>query len=228
MTNPPDDAMKIKAVARMWKFQFVYDNGRVTDTLYIPVNQPVVLDLVALDVIHSLYIPAFRVKQDMVPGLRKEMWFRAQRVDRYDLFCAEYCGLQHSYMNTGVNVLSEEDFRSWYADTSIQFSPKEIPAWEAGLEILRKNGCNVCHSSDGSRLIGPSFLGLYGKPVQVLTGGSEREVIADSAYIRNSIYRPNDDVVRGYNRGLMLSYEGIVTEEETGSIVAYLKHLNGE
>ena len=228
MTTPPDDAMKIKAVARMWKFQFVYDNGKVTDTLYVPVNQPVVLDLVALDVIHSLYIPAFRVKQDMVPGLKKEMWFTAQRADKYDLFCAEYCGLQHSYMNTGVNVLSEADFRSWYADTSVQVSPKEIPAWEAGLEVLRKNGCNVCHSSDGSRLIGPSFLDLYGKPVQVLTGGSEREVIADSAYIRNSIYRPNDDVVKGYNRGLMLSYEGIVTEEEIGSIVAYLKHIKGQ
>jgi cytochrome c oxidase subunit 2 len=114
MTQPPDDAMKIKAVARMWKFQFVYGNGRVTDTLYVPVNQPVVLDLVALDVIHSLYIPAFRLKQDMVPGLKKNMWFQAGRTGKYDLFCAEYCGLQHSYMNTGVNVLSQDDFKSWY------------------------------------------------------------------------------------------------------------------
>jgi cytochrome c oxidase subunit 2 len=226
MTQPPDDAMKIQAVARMWKFQFVYQNGRVTDTLYVPVNQPVVLDLVALDVIHSLYIPAFRLKQDMVPGLKKNMWFEAGRTGKYDLFCAEYCGLQHSYMNTGVNVLSQDDFTTWYADSSTAAPVKGIPGWEAGLEVLRKNGCNVCHSSDGSRLVGPSYLGLYGKSTVVITGGAEREVMADSAYIRRSIYTPDADVVKGYNRGLMLSYEGLVTEEEVGFIIEYLKHLN--
>jgi cytochrome c oxidase subunit 2 len=226
MTTPPDDAMHIKAIARMWQFQFVYENGKVTDTLYVPVNQPVVLDLVALDVIHSLYIPAFRVKEDMVPGLKKDMWFRAQRVGEYDLFCAEYCGLQHSYMYTGVNVLSEEDFGSWYADTTVTAPSKDVPAWQAGLDVLRKNGCNVCHSSDGSKLVGPSFLGLYGNPVEVITDGETREVTADSVYIRNSIYAPDADVVKGYNKGLMLSYEGLVTEEEIGLIIEYLKHLN--
>lgn len=225
MTTPPEDAMHIKAIARMWQFQFVYDNGKVTDTLYVPVNQAVVLDLVALDVIHSLYIPAFRVKQDMVPGLEKDMWFRPQRVGEYDLFCAEYCGLNHSYMNSGVNVLSEEDFKNWYSDTTAAAPSKNVPAWQAGLEVLRKNGCNVCHSSDGSKLVGPSYLGLYGNPRQVVTGGSEREVTADSAYIRKSIYTPNADVVKGFSEGLMLSYEGLVSEEEIGLIIQYLKHL---
>ena len=225
MTTPPDDAMKIKAIARMWKFQFVYDNGKVTDTLYVPVNQAVVLDLVALDVIHSLYIPAFRVKEDMVPGLKKDMWFRAQRVGEFHIFCAEYCGLQHSYMYTGVNVLAEEDFQSWYADSTTTLPSKDTPAWQAGLEVMRKNGCNICHSSDGSKLVGPSYLGLYGNQREVVTDGSDRQVIADSVYILNSIYTPDADVVKGFNKGLMLGYEGLVTEEEIGLIIEYLKHL---
>ncbi|KPL14518.1 MAG: hypothetical protein AMS26_10420 [Bacteroides sp. SM23_62] len=226
MTTPPDDAMQIKAIARMWKFQFVYDNGRVTDTLYVPVNESVVLDLVALDVIHSLYIPAFRVKEDMVPGLKKDMWFRAQRVGEFDLFCAEYCGLQHSYMYTGVNVLSQEDFDRWYTDTTAALPAAGVPDWEAGLDVLRKNGCNVCHSSDGSKLVGPSYLGVFGSTREVETGGTAREVVADSAYIRTAIYDPEADIVQGYNRGLMLSYEGLVTEEEIRLIIEYLKHLN--
>ena len=226
MMTPPDDAMEIKAIARMWKFQFVYENGRVTDTLYVPVNQPVVLDLVALDVIHSLYIPAFRVKEDMVPGMKKDMWFRAQRVGEFDLFCAEYCGLQHSYMYTGVNVLSEEDFDQWITHTTAALPAAGTPAWEAGLNVLRKNGCNICHSSDGSKLVGPSYLGIYGSTREVESGGADREVVADSTYIRTSIYDPNADIAKGYNKGLMLSYEGLVSEEEIGLIIEYLKHLN--
>ena len=226
MTTPPDDAMKVKAIARMWKFQFVYENGKVTDTLYVPVNQPVVLDLVALDVIHSLYIPAFRVKEDMVPGMKKDMWFRAQREGEFDLFCAEYCGLQHSYMNSGVNVLSAEDFNAWYADTSAAAPAEDIPVWQAGLDVLRKNGCNVCHSSDGSRLVGPSYLGTFGSARTVETGGMEREVMADSVYIHTAIMNPDADVVKGYNKGLMLSYKGLVTDQEIGYIIEYLKYLN--
>ncbi|MFC2114998.1 cytochrome c oxidase subunit II [Bacteroidota bacterium] len=226
MTTPPEDAMEIKAIARMWQFQFVYENGKVSDALYVPVNQAVVLDLVALDVIHSLYIPAFRVKEDMVPGLKKDMWFRAQRVGEFDLFCAEYCGLQHSYMYTGVNVLSEEDFQAWYADTTVTLPSEGIPAWEVGLNVLRKNGCNICHSSDGSKLIGPSYLGLFGNPRDVVTGGTDRQIIADSVYIRNSIYTPDADVAKGYNKGLMLGYGGLVTEEEISLIIEYLKYLN--
>ncbi|MFC2112399.1 cytochrome c oxidase subunit II [Bacteroidota bacterium] len=226
MMNPPDDAMHVKAIARMWQFQFVYENGKVTDTLYLPVNESVILDLVALDVIHSLYIPAFRVKEDMVPGLKKDMWFRPQRVGEYDLFCAEYCGLNHSYMYTGVNILSAEDFETWYKDSTVAAPPKDQPAWQAGLDVLRKNGCNVCHSSDGSKLIGPSYLGIYGSSREVKTGNTDREVLADSLYIRNSIYTPDADVAKGFNKGLMLSYEGLVTEEEVGLIIEYLKHLN--
>ena len=227
MTKPPKDAMQIQAVARMWKFQFVYDNGRTTDTLFVPVNQAVVLDLKALDVIHSLYIPAFRLKQDMVPGMKKSMWFEAERTGKYDLFCAEYCGLNHSHMNSGVNVLTADEFSAWYADTTRAAPVTEGRAgWQAGLEVIKKNGCNVCHSTDGSRLVGPSYKNLYGNTTEVVTSGTEREIVADSAYIRRSIYTPDADVVKGFNRGLMLSYEGIVSEQEIGYIIEYLKHIS--
>jgi cytochrome c oxidase subunit 2 len=162
----------------------------------------------------------------MVPGLKKDMWFRAQQEGEFDLFCAEYCGLQHSYMYTGVNVLSQEDFDQWLTDSAAAQPAAGIPDWEAGLNVLRKNGCNVCHSSDGSKLVGPSYLGLYGKTVTVETNGEIREVVADSSYIRTAIYQPDADIVEGFNKGLMLSYEGLVSEEEIPLIIEYLKHLN--
>jgi cytochrome c oxidase subunit 2 len=94
------------------------------------------------------------------------------------------------------------------------------------LDVLRKNGCNVCHSSDGSKLVGPSYLGLYGSTIEVESGGIDRETVADSTYIRTAIYNPDADIAKGFNRGLMLSYEGLVTEEEIGLIIEYLKHIN--
>ncbi|HEC44003.1 MAG TPA: cytochrome c oxidase subunit II [Bacteroides sp.] len=226
MRNIPDDAMKITAMARMWQFNFMYENGKVTDSLVVPVGQAVELDLIALDVIHSLYIPAFRVKEDMVPGIEKNMWFRAQREGGYDIFCAEYCGLEHSFMNARVRVLSDSAFQSWYVDTTRVEISKDMLPWQAGYEILRKNGCVACHTSDGSKLVGPSYRGIYGHMAEVETGGQSREVIVDSLYIRNSIFNPNDDIVNGYNKGLMLSYEGLVSDEEIGLIIEYLRHIS--
>jgi cytochrome c oxidase subunit 2 len=229
MKDPPEDAMQVKAIARMWKFSFEYENGKMTDTLYVPINEPVVLDLVAMDVLHALYIPAFRVKEDMVPGQDKVMWFIPGTEGDFDLFCAEYCGLEHSYMYTAVKVMSREDFDSWIEDTTAAAGPvvaAEASAADRGWEVLRRNGCNACHSTDGSKLVGPSYLGAWGEPVTVVTGREEREVIVDAEYVKRSIYDPNADVVKGYGKGLMLSYEGMVSEEEVELIIEYLKALN--
>ncbi|MFW5710108.1 MAG: cytochrome c oxidase subunit II, partial [Bacteroidota bacterium] len=117
MQKAPEDTFNIKSISRMWSWAFEYDNGKMTDTLYVPQGQPVKLDLISQDVIHSLYIPAFRVKQDIVPGRNGMMWFVAEKPGRYDLFCTEYCGLRHSYMETEVVVLTPEEFEKWYADT---------------------------------------------------------------------------------------------------------------
>jgi len=228
MKNPPDEAMRVKAIARMWQFSFEYPNGKITDSLYVPINEPVILDLVALDVLHSLYVPAFRVKEDMVPGQDKEMWFIPGTVGEFDLFCTEYCGLEHSYMFTMVKVLPKEEFDAWITDTStvVTVVDTEISLADQGFDVLRRQGCNACHSSDGSKLIGPSYLGLWGHTQTVITGREEREITVDAEYIKRSIYEPDADVVKGFRGGQMLSYENLVSEEEVELIIEYLKSLN--
>jgi cytochrome c oxidase subunit 2 len=228
MKNPPEDAMRVTAIARMWNFKFEYANGKLTDSLYVPVNQPVVLDLKALDVLHSLYIPAFRVKEDMVPGKNNILWFIPGQVGSYDLFCTEYCGLEHSYMYTGVKVMAEDEFEEWLKDTTAvaPIVAEDATPAQQGYQVLVKNGCNACHSSDGSKLVGPSYVGSWGKMQKVTSGGQKTEVLVDEEYIRRSIYDPNADLVDGYSRGLMLSYEGLVSEEEIDLIIEYIKSLN--
>jgi len=226
MKEPPKDAFRVTSIARMWSFSFKYENGKLTDKLIIPVNEPVIIDLEAVDVIHSLYIPAFRVKEDMVPGKTKQMWFQPQAEGTYDLFCTEYCGLRHSYMETTVEVLSKEEFEDWYTDTTaVSIAEEAIPGAE-GLAILRAQGCNACHSSDGSRLVGPSYLGLWNHERTVIQNGNEITVNADESYIEQSIYDPNSQIVKGYQKGLMQSYENLITDEDISKIIEYLRNLN--
>jgi len=228
MKNPPDDAMRVTAIARMWNFRFEYENGKVSDSLIVPINEPVILDLVALDVLHSLYIPAFRVKEDMVPGMEKVMWFIPGTPGEFDLFCTEYCGLEHSYMFTGVKVVPKEEFDAWMTDTTAVTAvlDTELSLADQGWQVLTRNGCNACHSSDGSKIIGPSYLGGWGGTRTVVSGREELQVNVDEAYIKRSIFDPNAEVVQGFNKGLMLPYEGMVTDAEVELIIEYLKALN--
>jgi cytochrome c oxidase subunit 2 len=228
MQKAPKDAMEITVYGRMWNFSFEYGNGRRTDTLYLPKDQPIKLNLVAMDVLHSLYIPAFRVKQDMVPGLENNsMWFEPQKVGTYELFCAEYCGLQHSYMYSYVKVLEDSTFQSWITDTTqIAASATAIDSPSAtGKRIMQNIGCFACHTLDGTKLVGPSFKGIWGAQHTVVTGRETRTVTVDEEYIKKSIYDPNADVVDGYGKGLMLSYEGQLSEDDIGNIIEYLKTL---
>ncbi|MCU4173762.1 cytochrome c oxidase subunit II [Carboxylicivirga sp. N1Y90] len=226
-TEIPDDAMPVKAIARMWSFAFEYENGLVTDTLIVPKGRAVKLDLVAQDVIHSMYIPAFRVKQDMVPGKKSNIWFESERIGTYEIFCAEYCGLRHSYMMSGVKVIEGAKFDKWMEENkSIEEANKGTNKRLAGVSVLRKYGCNACHTIDGSKLVGPSYKGVLGSTRTVITDGKEREVFGDEAYIRRSIYEPNADVVKGYDQGLMLSYKDQVTEEELQHLIEYFKSLS--
>jgi cytochrome c oxidase subunit 2 len=227
-SNPPEDAMHIKTVARMWKWNFQYDNGRRMDTLVIPVGKPVALNMESPDVIHSLYIPAFRLKKDVVPGKPRTAWFIANSPGTYDLFCTEYCGLQHSSMITLVKALPSDEFDAWYKanETETVETVKEKPApASAGKRVVQQLGCNACHSVDGTTLVGPSYKGLFGKEETVITDGKERTVTVDEEYIRHSIYDPNADIVKGFNKGLMLSYEGQVSDEEMELIIEYIKSL---
>jgi cytochrome c oxidase subunit II len=229
MKRPPEGAMEVKVNARMWSFSFEYENGRVTDRLYVPIAEPVRLNLNAMDVLHSLYIPAFRLKEDMVPGLvNNRAWFEATKEGTYSLFCAEYCGLQHSFMYTDVVVMSQEDFLTWYSDTTglVPQITDDTDLALLGRQITERYGCIACHSIDGSRLVGPSFQGIYGETHVVITDGQEREVVVDDAYIRTSVYEPDADIVKGYRRGQMISYENEVSEEELSLIIEFIKSLN--
>ena len=228
MTKAPKDAINITSVARMWSFSFQYENGKQSPDLVIPVNTPVKIKLVALDVIHSLFIPAFKVKSDMVPGNDKMMWFLPQTVGEFDLYCAEYCGLRHSYMNANVKVLSQEDFNTWYADSvpvAADSAKKAVPGSE-GLKIMINQGCNACHSSDGSRIVGPSYLNLFGEKQTVISEGKEVQVTVDEEYIKKALYDPNAEVVKGYPKDLMQSYKDVLSDDDVAKIIEYLKSLN--
>jgi cytochrome c oxidase subunit II len=220
----PEDAMSIKATGRMWSWTFEYENGTKSDKLIVPHNKSIRLELVSVDVTHALYIPAYRVKEDVTPGVNNKMWFEANRLGSFDILCAEYCGLRHSYMITKLEVLPQEEFDTWY---KLGEDPDRLanPA-EAGYDILRINGCIGCHSTDGTKLVGNSFKGIYGTSRKVITDGKERDIIVDDEYIHRSIYEPNADVVSGYPPGLMPAYAGQISEEDIEKIILYLKTLN--
>lgn len=227
MTKAPKEALNVTSTARMWSFSFKYENGKESPDLIIPVNYPVKINLVSLDVIHSLFIPAFRVKSDMVPGREKMMWFMPQREGEFDLYCAEYCGLRHSYMQANVKVLSKDKFDSWYTDTAevINVAKQAVPGAE-GLRIMINQGCNACHSSDGTKIVGPTYLNLYGEKQVVIKDGKEFTVTVDDEYIKRAVLDPNAEIAKGYPKNLMQSYKTTLTDADIAKIIEYLKSLN--
>jgi cytochrome c oxidase subunit II len=227
MNKAPKEAMNVTSIARMWSFNFVYENGKQSPDLIVPVNTPVKLKLVSMDVIHSLFIPAFRIKSDMIPGREKMMWFLPQEIGQFDLYCAEYCGLRHSYMNSNVKVLSQADYNKWIADSvPVAATPEKSAPGAEGLKIMITQGCNACHTSDGSRLVGPSYLHLFGEKQIVIREGKEVPVTVDEAYIKKALYEPNAEIVKGYPANLMQSYKDILKDDDIAKIIEYLKSLN--
>lgn len=230
MRKVPADAMKVKVTAMMWSWRFEYENGKIEDTLYVPVNKPVVLNMESVDVIHSLYIPAFRIKEDVVPGKAENyMWFKSLVIGSYDLFCAEYCGLRHSYMGTTVEVVDQATFDKWYASgpVKIDSTVAAIPG-AAGKLLTEQKGCIACHSADGTKIVGPSYKGIFDHKVTVDSDGKEREIIVNEEYIKKSILEPDADIVKGFNKGSMISYKGQLSDEEIDQIIEYIKTLSEE
>lgn len=221
MRTVPDDAMTIKAIGRMWEWEFDYGEGKLSKQLVIPVNTPIRLDLVAEDVNHSLFIPAFRVKEDVVPGYDNYLWFTPYYVGEYDILCTEYCGLLHSGMTSKTLVKPEEEFKEWLENLEATGNIPDPP----GLVLLKETLCLSCHSQDGSKLVGPSFKGLFGSEKTVIENGETKTVIADEAYIKKSIIAPDEQLVEGYARGLMKSYENELTEEQIDQMIEYLKNM---
>lgn len=217
MRNAPDDAMIVKVTGQMWDWTFEYPNGKISYEMYLPVDKPVKLLLYSPDVIHSFYIPAFRIKEDMVSGKENQMWFIPTLKGSFEVLCAEYCGLRHSFMTTKTIIVSDEEFETWLTE--------ETPATVEfkGMQILRNNACTSCHSFDGSKLVGPSFKNIYGEPRLVVTNGQETTMIADSAYIYRAIVDPDLELVKGYNAGLMRSYRFVIAHEDIVTIIKYFE-----
>jgi cytochrome c oxidase subunit II len=214
--TPPEGAMPVAVTARQWSWLFRYANGREDDVLRAPLGRPVALSMTSLDVLHCLFIPAFRIKEDCVPGMTTHLWFDADEAGTYEIFCTEYCGVGHSHMRSQVIVMPAADFDRWYA------APEEAGPAAAGLRVLKAKSCLGCHSTDGSPKEAPSFKGLSGQLVAVTSAGRARTVTADADYIRRSVLQPDADIVRGYDP---IMPKIPITNEEIEAVVAYLETL---
>jgi cytochrome c oxidase subunit 2 len=213
----PDGAMEIHVIGKQWMWKIQHPDGRrEIDELTVPTGRPIKLVMTSQDVIHSFFIPAFRIKQDVVPGRYNYEWFEATKPGVYHLFCAEYCGAQHSGMIGRVVVLKPADYQRWLAGAPEGEEAPEV----AGGKLFAQYSCNTCH---GSRA--PTMAGLYGSQVQVLVGDREQTVTADEDYLRESIYYPRAKIVKGFAPELMPSYQGQLSEEQLMQIIAYIKSL---
>jgi cytochrome c oxidase subunit 2 len=216
---PPAGALEIHVVAKQWMWKTRHPNGaREINSLHVPRGEAVRLVMTAQDVIHSFFVPAFRVKQDVLPGRFTEMWFRATENGEYRLFCAEFCGTDHARMTGTVTVMDPEDYARWAA---AQPQEEDLPG--EGAVLFTALGCSGCHAS-ASAVHAPSLAGVYGRLVHLADG---RTIRADEAYLRDSILQPRRDVVAGYEP-IMPSFEGVVDEGELQRLVAYLQSLRGE
>jgi cytochrome c oxidase subunit 2 len=233
MRTVPPDAMPVKVLARQWSWTFTYENGREDSVLRVPVRKPVKLLITSADVLHSLYIPAYRIKEDCVPGMETYLWFQPDEPGSYDLFCTEYCGVAHADMITKVEVMQEEEFAAWYGGEAVAAEAAK-PAAKAGKKgeaarpvaetLLNVKGCLACHSTDGTPKIGPTLKGLFGKKEKVLQDGKEREVVVDEAFIRQKILEPERARIKGFPP-IMPSQKGLLTDREIEDIVGYIKTL---
>ncbi len=214
--RPPADALQIYVVAKQWMWKIQHQEGpREINTLTVPVDTDVRLTMISQDVIHSFYVPAFRIKADVLPGRYTTEWFHATKPGHYHLFCAEYCGTQHSGMIGEVVVLSQQDYAAW-----LQGGGAQGTLASTGQKLFQELGCANCHRFD-TQGRGPNLVGLYGKPVLLDDG---RLVNADEAYIRESILQPGAKVVAGF-QNIMPTFQGIATEEQVLALVSYIKSL---
>ncbi len=221
MHTPRGDAYHVTVESRMWSWSFRYPNGVTNpETLVVPVNRPIKLDLVSYDVIHSFYVPAFRIKQDLVPDRTNSIWFEATEIGEYDLYCAEYCGQDHSEMVGTVKVVSEADFREWLEEQAVD---PDAPPHEQGKRIYDSLGCIACHSIDGTPGTGPSLKDIYGYEREMTDG---RVIEADANYLRQQILNPRAQTVAGYPAGRMISYQGQLDEEQLNHLIAYIRTLS--
>ncbi|SMO55887.1 cytochrome c oxidase subunit II [Fodinibius sediminis] len=220
----PDDAYEINVTGQKWIWQFTYENGaRTNGELHVPAGRPVKLIMSSNDVIHSFYVPDYRIKQDVVPGRYTELWFTAKETGESIVFCTEYCGTSHSDMTAQVIVHEEEEFDSWLADNAGGGSkPEDLAPAEWGEQLATEWACTTCHSTDGTSMTGPTWQGVF-ESEETLTDGST--VTVDENYLRESILEPSAKVVEGYP-DVMNTYQGQLNDDQINAIIEYIKTLN--
>jgi cytochrome c oxidase subunit 2 len=217
--TPPPNAIEIHVEAKQWMWKVRHPGGaREIDALHIPRGEPVRLIMTSQDVIHSFFVPAFRLKQDVLPGRFTETWFRATETGEYHLFCAEFCGTDHAVMRGTITVMEPGDYARWAAA-----QPHETDLAGEGAALFTTLGCSGCHAP-ASAVHAPRLVGIYGRIVHLADG---RTVRADAAYIRDSILQPRRDVVAGYEP-IMPSFAGLVNDGEIQRLVAYIQSLGTE
>jgi cytochrome c oxidase subunit II len=214
--TPPRDSTEVYVVAKQWMWKVEHAEGqREINELHVPVGRDVKLIMTSQDVIHSFFVPAFRMKQDVLPGRYTMAWFHATKPGVYHLFCSQYCGTQHSGMIGSIVVMEPAQYEAWMSGNP------SGPLSAAGEKIFAELGCPICHRSD-TRGRGPDLLGVFGKPVRLEDG---RTVIADENYIRESILDPGAKVVQGFKPN-MPTFQGLVSEEQLNALIAYVKSLS--
>lgn len=244
MRTMPEDGLEVHVIAKKWDWRFVYKNGkevtsgldannkRIPPTMVVPLGRPVKLIMsserqspgVPLSeaptdraVIHSFFVPAFRIKQDVVPGRYTTLWFQADQPGEYWVFCAEYCGTSHFDMTAKIKVVSTEEFEEWLASEG----GGELPLADLGRQVYAQKACIGCHTLDGRPSVGPTWKGLWGKKVMTDKG----EFTVDEEYIRESILEPNAKKVKGFENAVMPPYAGTITEDEIRAVIEFIKTL---
>jgi cytochrome c oxidase subunit 2 len=215
--SPPADAMEVLVTGKQWMWKIQHPSGKKEiNTLHVPVGKAVKLSMTSEDVIHSFFIPAFRVKNDVLPGRYTQLWFKPEIEGTFHLFCAEYCGTEHSQMIGFVKVMSQEAFDRWLVNAG---DVNETPV-QAGARHFAELGCAACHGAVSGAL-GPNLAGVFGHDVKLADGTTE---VADENYLRESILNSQAKIVAGY-APIMPAFQGIITEEQLGHLIAYIKSL---
>ena len=214
--EPPKGSMEIFVTGKQWMWKVEHPEGqREINELHVPVGRPIKLTMTSEDVIHDFFVPAFRVKKDVLPGRFTSLWFEATKTGTFHLFCAQYCGAFHAGMVGEIIVQEPDEYERWLAGGTPGESMEQ-----AGAKVFQASGCPTCHVADGTGL-GPTLLGVYGNPVKLTTGET---VTADDAYVRESILLPKAKVVQGYTP-IMPSFQGQLTEEQLNDVIAYIRAL---
>lgn len=219
MRKMPDNALEVHVFGRQWSWEFAYKSGKSAGgEFYVPVNTPVKLIMTSRDVLHSFYIPSMRIKQDVIPGRYTALWFNADKLGDFQIFCAEYCGTTHSGMLAKMHVVPQADYDKWIQETG-----EGMTLAQTGQKLFTDKGCVACHSVDGTTKVGPTWKGLFGVVGHEMDDGAK--IAVDENYIRESILNPNAKVVKGFPKGVMPTFQGQLSEDQLNALIEFIKSL---